>query len=98
MRYYLLAAVAAAAIASPAMARDGSMYVGLEAGPMWISSETADYQGETGSQDGSIRIKHKLGLDADAIAGYDFGFVRADIYYYVGVLHRHVQFLLHQLG
>ena len=70
MRYYLLAAVAAAAIASPAMARDGSMYVGLEAGPMWVQSDDADYQGSTGSRDGDIRIRHKLGIDADAIASH----------------------------
>ena len=34
MRKFLLAAVAVAAISSPAVARDGSMYVGLEGGPM----------------------------------------------------------------
>ena len=79
MRYYLLAAVAAVAVASPAVARDHSMYVGLEAGPMWVQSEDADYQGETGAQDGSIRIRHKMGIDADLIAGYDFGFLRAEV-------------------
>ena len=35
MRKYLLAAVAVAAIASPAAARDGSGYVGVDAGLIW---------------------------------------------------------------
>ena len=34
MRNFLLAAVATAAIASPAMARDGSPYVGVDVGVM----------------------------------------------------------------
>ena len=35
MRKLLLAAVAATAIASPAMARDGSPYVGIEGGALF---------------------------------------------------------------
>ena len=35
MRKLLLAAVAATAIATPAMARDGSPYVGIEGGALW---------------------------------------------------------------
>jgi hypothetical protein len=42
MRKYLLAAVAAAAIASPAMARDGSGYVGIEGGILFPKDQDAD--------------------------------------------------------
>ena len=78
MRYYLLSAVAAAVLATPAMARDGSLYVGVEAGPMWVRDIHGNYQGATGSEDGSIRINNKMGIDADVIAGYDFGWLRAE--------------------
>ena len=44
MRKYLLAAVAAAAIATPAVARDGAGYVGLEGGIMF--PEDWDLEGE----------------------------------------------------
>ena len=36
MRNYLLAAVAAAALTTPAMARDKSVYVGVDAGVMLV--------------------------------------------------------------
>ena len=42
MRKYLLAAAAAAAIASPAMARDGSGYVGIEGGILFPKDQDAD--------------------------------------------------------
>ena len=42
MRRYLLAAVAVAAISTPAMARDGQGYVGLEAGIAWVKDQNAD--------------------------------------------------------
>src|SRR3954463_9699846 len=77
MSKYLFAAVAAGAIATPAVARDGP-YVGVEGGLMFIQSHTDDYQGVTGLTDGTIRIKHKTGIDVDAIAGYDFGMFRVE--------------------
>src|ERR1043166_8635702 len=79
MSKYLLAAVAAAAIATPAVAHDGSPYVGVDGGLMYVQSHSDNYQGVTGSQDGSIRIKHKTGYDLDAVAGYDFGMFRAEV-------------------
>ena len=42
MYKYLLAAVAAAAIASPAAARDGSGYVGLEGGVLFPQKQNID--------------------------------------------------------
>ncbi|HWU91921.1 MAG TPA: outer membrane beta-barrel protein, partial [Sphingomicrobium sp.] len=78
MRNYLLAAVAVLAIATPAAARDGSPYVGIEGGILHIPITHDDYQGSTGATDGPIAIHHNLGVDVDAIAGYDFGFIRAE--------------------
>ena len=42
MKKYLLAAVAIGAIASPAAARDGSGYFGVEAGVAWVKDQNAD--------------------------------------------------------
>lgn len=78
MRKQLLIAVAVAALASPAVARDGSPYVGIEGGVIKVRDANLDYQGLTGTEDGSLSVDHKLGLDLDAIAGYDFGPVRAE--------------------
>ena len=43
MRKYLLAAVAAAAITSPALARDGSAYIGVEGGILFPESQDGDF-------------------------------------------------------
>ena len=78
MKAYLLAAVGAAAlVASPAAARDHSAYFGIEAGPMWAkdSHVVTDFGDGTDSFD----VDHKIGVDGDLIAGYDFGFVRAEV-------------------
>ncbi len=78
MKKYFLSFVGLMAVASPAAARDGQPYVGVEGGVIIIKDENLEYQGLTGSEDGSIDIDHKLGIDADLIAGYDFGFFRAE--------------------
>ena len=87
MPKYLLAAVAAAAIASPAAARDNSGYVGLDLGA--VLPQKQDISGSvdftappTGTADiaesdiGSVRFK--MGYDADLVAGYDFGMFRVE--------------------
>ncbi|HVM22116.1 MAG TPA: outer membrane beta-barrel protein, partial [Sphingomicrobium sp.] len=43
MRKYLLAAVAAAVVASPAAARDGSGYIGIEGGLLWPRSQNGTF-------------------------------------------------------
>lgn len=78
MRKQLLIAAAVAALASPAIARDGSPYVGIEGGLMKVRDANLDYQGITADRDTGVSIDHKLGLDVDAVAGYDFGPVRAE--------------------
>jgi len=75
MKRYLLAAAATAALtASPAAARDHSAYFGLEIGPMWVQDSHLSLDGVH-----VLDIDHKLGVDGDLIAGYDFGIIRAEV-------------------
>ena len=76
-RDHLLAAVAAIAIATPAAAQTGP-YVGIEGGVIDVLTSHNNYQGSTGANDGRINVHNNVGIDADAVAGYRFGFVRAE--------------------
>ena len=90
MRKYLLAAAAAAAIATPAAARDNSGYIGIEGGVLFatnsdinIDATNAYYYGHyintyLGTYTPTLKPKYKTGFDIDAIAGYDFGRVRLE--------------------
>jgi len=82
MRKYLLAAVAVAAFATPALARDGSPYVGIEAGLMLPNKSNYDVALSDGTTtveyDNGLRLKQGMGYDVDAIAGYDFGAFRLE--------------------
>ena len=79
MKRYLLAAATAsvALVASPAAARDHSAYFGIEAGVMFPNDSrvTSDF----GDGTDFFKVDHKMGVDGDLIAGYDFGIVRAEI-------------------
>ncbi len=80
MRNYLLAAVAAAAIASPAYAQDSGPYVGIEGGILFPKDTnvgadvnfTDPLLGDV-TNENVFEVDYKRGLDLDAIAGYDFG-------------------------
>ena len=89
-KYLFLAAAAAAAIASPAAARDGTFYAGLEGG-LWGPSDTsidvdATYPATTvlGRPSGAFHydqgadIHYRRGYDVDALAGYDLGRFRVE--------------------
>src|SRR5258705_9105505 len=83
MRKYLFAAVAAAAIASPAAAKDNSGYVGLEGGILFPQKQdinaAIDFTDPlvTDAPDGNVgRFKFKKGYDVDLIGGYHFGMFR----------------------
>src|SRR5689334_13317004 len=85
MRKYLLAAVAAAAVSSPAFARDGSPYVGLEGGIVFPESKdvngSIDFTSATVTDVGAAalgRVRFHQGYDVDAIGGYDFGMFRVE--------------------
>jgi opacity protein-like surface antigen len=75
MMRYLLAGAALAAIAAPAAARDNSAYFGLEVGGMSVRDSHVEVNA-TGAR--VLDIDHKLGVDGDLIAGYDFGMFRAE--------------------
>src|SRR4029079_15400272 len=85
MRKYLLAAVAAAAIASPAAARDGSGYVGADLGALFPLQRQADADLDFANTATSAplclrqaRIRYKTGYDGDLNAGYDLGMFRVE--------------------
>src|SRR3954467_8705217 len=85
MRKYLLAAVAAAAVATPAVARDNSPYVGVEGGVLFPKDPGLDLTAtfpvttDPGIASGVNRytdaadVDYKTGYDVDLIGGYDFG-------------------------
>ena len=79
MKTQLLAAtaIAAIAIATPAAARDRSAYVGLEVGALFVTD--TDVEGNAFNEGVTdFTIDHKMGVDGDLIAGYDFGMFRAE--------------------
>ena len=78
MRKFLLAAVAVAAISSPALARDGSPYVGFEAGVAMSDEGFFDVDLNGVEFHSGLNTNYKLGIDADAIAGMDFGMFRLE--------------------
>src|SRR3954466_8663656 len=69
-------ALASTALATPAVARDHSVYVGLEGGVMWV--EDSPFNVTDAQTNPQYKTDHKTGYDADAIAGYDFGAVRVE--------------------
>ena len=90
MRTFLLAAVAAAAVATPAVARDNSPYVGIEGGVMLPRDTTYDLDADfpvsttPGVPSGlthltdAVDVSYKTGYDLDIIGGYDFGMFRLE--------------------
>ena len=80
-----LATVAAAAVASPAYARDGSPYVGLEGGIIFPETKdvngSVDFTNPTLIDFGAASIgseRFKKGYDVDVIGGYDLGLFRIE--------------------
>src|ERR1700748_959545 len=84
MRNYWLAAVAAAAIASPAAAHDGAPYIGVDLGVMKPQdtrlSTDVDFGGAIGTRTAApgLVVNHKTGYDVDLNGGYDFGMFRVE--------------------
>jgi opacity protein-like surface antigen len=84
MRKYLLATALAAIISSPASARDGSGYVGLDLGVLFPTSTSVDGKitdvttGDSGSLTDAAKLHYKTGYDAALVAGYDFGMFRLE--------------------
>ena len=67
-------ALASTALASPALARDGQWYVGVEGGAMLVE----DLDLDTVGANNAIIQNHEAGYDFDGIVGYDFGGFRLE--------------------
>ena len=77
MRTLLLATAASLAFATPALARDGSIYAGVEGGALFVGD--MDVDGAVDFDDPLVAdIDFKTGYDIDAILGYDFGMFRLE--------------------
>ena len=74
-------ALASTALATPAVARDNSWYVGVEGGLMVVEDGDFDATALIGGRTVSdaVAIDHKTGVDVDLIGGYDFGGIRAEV-------------------
>lgn len=83
MKKYLLLAAAGLAVASPAAARDGSGYIGLEGGILFPNNTDVDVNvtadGETiADENNAFEIDYNTGYDIDLVGGYDFGMFRLE--------------------
>ncbi|RZM08265.1 MAG: flagellar motor protein MotB, partial [Sphingomonas sp.] len=67
-------ALASTALATPALARDKSWYVGVEGGAMIV--EDIDY--DIGALKNAGTVDHDYGYDVDGVMGYDFGGFRVE--------------------
>jgi opacity protein-like surface antigen len=70
----IMAALATSALTTPALARDGAWYVGVEGGAMIV--EDMDY--DIGATNNAVNLDSKYGFDVDGIIGYDFGMFRVE--------------------
>ena len=70
--------LASSLLASPAVARDRSLYLGIEGGLLWAKDTKFDLRGPQ-RVDNALVIDHKMGYDIDALFGYDAGYVRAEL-------------------
>jgi opacity protein-like surface antigen len=88
MKKLLLAGAAALVVATPAVARDNSPYVGIEGGVLFPKKQTIsgniDFttNGTPGPLDFArapvANVRYKTGYDLDVVGGYDFGMFRLE--------------------
>lgn len=74
----VVAVLASSVMASPALARDNSWYIGVEGGVMKAHDSSLDYTLGAIQQDDVIEIDWKRGSDIGGVVGYDFGFLRLE--------------------
>jgi len=72
----IAAALLSTAIAAPAFARDGSAYVGIDAGIVRPDNLKLRFVNSATSVDNGVVLRHKWGYDLDGVFGYDFGMFR----------------------
>ncbi|MGB6184824.1 MAG: outer membrane beta-barrel protein, partial [Sphingopyxis granuli] len=68
-------ALASTALASPAVARDNSWYVGVGGGVMIVE----DIDLDIGTAANAVSLDHRKGYDFEGVVGYDFGGFRAEV-------------------
>ena len=68
-------ALASTALATPALARDDSWYVGVGGGVMIVE----DLDLDIGTFNNAGTLDHKKGYDFEGVVGYDFGGFRAEV-------------------
>ena len=68
-------ALASTALASPALARDNSWYVGVGGGAMVVE----DLDLDIGATQNAGTLDHRTGYDFEGVVGYDFGPFRAEV-------------------
>ncbi len=79
MRKTAIAVVlASSALASPALARDGTFYVGVEGGAMIVEDYNLNATNLTAPIRQTASVDSNYGYDFDGIVGYDFGPVRIE--------------------
>ncbi|QIK79385.1 porin family protein [Sphingomonas piscis] len=71
-------AFATTMLATPAVARDGAWYAGIEGGLLLAEDIDLDYSDPTVVVADGILLDHGTGVDADIIGGYDFGMFRLE--------------------
>ncbi len=73
-------ALASTALATPALARDDSWYIGAEIGPNLVQNSLFDLRrpGTTTIVDNGLRQRYNIGFDVGGVVGYDFGLLRTE--------------------
>ena len=75
----LAAALATSALATPALARDNSWYVGVDAGVMIVEDQDITFTPGNGTvASNTVAADYHKGYDFDANIGYDFGGFRLE--------------------
>jgi hypothetical protein len=77
-KHMIVAALVSTVFATPAIARDGAPYVAIDAGLLRPSPLNLRLTTSSATIEHAIRVRHKLGIDADAVFGYDFGMFRVE--------------------
>lgn len=72
------AALLSTALVTPALARDGSAYAGIDAGIIKPNALDLKFVNSTTSISDAMRLRHNVGYDVDGVFGYDFGMFRLE--------------------
>lgn len=70
----IAAALSSTLLATPALARDGALYMGGEIGAIFVDDTDIDI----GATDNAVTVSHDMGYDAALVFGYDFGSFRLE--------------------